>query len=170
MMFSSLACFLDAHDFFCKTRPCTLSPEAIVEAGIFDDRIRFGLSIGYVPYPTVPDYFLGVLDDNGTWHWPNDRIGIMHNLHASRPCQWPTASGSNVSGWPIWLTITCHTTRNTLSQRRTHVDIFALIQKQRCQRFWDLSFKEFIESTWHPSRLVTWCLDTEDASDFFVIV
>lgn len=166
-MFSSLAKFLDAHDFFCNTRPSTLSPEAIVELGISNDRIHFGLSVGHIPYPTVPDYFVGVIDEHGTWHWPNDQIGIVHNLHSSRACQWPSTL---VSGWPVWLTITCHTTRDRLRRRCTHVDLFALIQKQRRQHFWDLSFKEFIESTWHPSRLVTWCLDTEDASDFFVIL
>jgi len=125
----------------------------------------FGISVGMPPtetLPTVPDVLLAFIDVRGNWHWPHvDRPGIAHNLHCVSSVNMPCGMS-----YPVWITVGNMKKRRQLMHRLKHVDIFGYILHNRRQMFWRISFREFIETTWHPSRVQAWCFDQEDLEVF----
>ena len=124
-----------------------------------------GVSIGAHPrecYPTVPDMLLGILGrDTGTWEWAGDHPGCIINLHAADTFTYK-------DGLPVWLTFAhCDGARKDLVTSKTkEFDLYEdVLKKQRIQ-FWESTYQEFIQTTWHPSRL-EWCVDTDEYREIF---
>jgi hypothetical protein len=124
----------------------------------------YGISIGVPPddtFPTVPDVLLAFIDvECGRWYWPKSS-GVAHNLHCPSSVSMPCAKA-----YPIWITVGDMKQRKRLIQRMKHIDIFGyILQNRRCM-FWKMAFREFIETTWHPTRVKSWCFDQEDLEYF----
>ena len=76
---------------------------------------------------------------------------------------------------PVWLTVGDITLRNEIrSAIRNNTLEFPemrdvlddVLAAARRKAFWDASREDFIKTTWHPSRVFRWCLDTEEVADF----
>lgn len=52
-----------------------------------------------------------------------------------------------------------------LKDRYKFVASFADISAWRLQSFWTVTLKEFIEKTWHPDRVLKWCLPHDEVAD-----
>lgn len=159
-MFRDIAVHLHAHNFSPGVQTHQ-DPEDVVLSGIKDQALQYGITIGKPPRTFIPDVLLGFLDLSGRWVWPHsDRPGVAHNLNASIP-DMPLSHA-----YPVWLTVTSVQHQQRLQRRKKHIDICGYIQHHLRQRFWIAALEEFTQRTWHPSRLLSWCLDTEESADF----
>lgn len=52
---------------------------------------------------------------------------------------------------------------HTLPESRTTAD--ARERARRRREFWQAARAEFVQKTWHPARVVQWCLDAEERAD-----
>ena len=163
------------RDFYSDDILCIEDPVDIVRIGIrishpgrhhqFQN-ILAGVSIGAHPrecYPTVPDMLLGILRrDTGAWEWAGDHPGHVVNLHAT------SSVPKYTDGWPVWLTFAqCPGAREDLIKSKTkEFDVYEDLLKKRRTDFWNSTYQEFIQRTWHPSRL-PWCLDADEHRELF---
>jgi hypothetical protein len=119
---------------------------------------EYGITIGTYTrrtLPTVPDVLLGFIGTDGTWHWPI-KPGVAHNLHHGQCIHMPIEIA-----YPVFLTIGNVKIRRRIMNRKRHIDIFAYTLQTKRDLFWKVSFREFIEMTWHPARVEAWCFDEE---------
>jgi hypothetical protein len=129
------------------------------------ENVVAGVSIGAHPrecQETVPDMLLGIIRwDTGAWEWAGDHPGHIVNLHAD-------VTLKHTEGWPVWLTFAhCPGAREDLVKSNTkEFDVYETILEQRRKKFWDSAYQEFIQTTWHPSRLA-WCMDTDEHREIF---
>ena len=122
---------------------------------------EYGITIGTYTrrtLPTVPDLLLGFIDTDGTWHWPI-KPGVAHNLHHDQLVPVPRQSKHPM--YPVFLTIGNVAVRRRIMKRKRHIDLFAYTLQIKRDLFWKVSFQEFIEMTWHPTRVEAWCFDEE---------
>jgi len=129
----------------------------------------YGVSIGRPPrktYASVPDLVLAFVAMDGSWLWPI-RSGVAHNLHVTGAPMLTMPPMCGEKAYPIWITVGNMRHRKRLCTRQKHIDMFGYILQKRRTLFWEISFREFIETTWHPERVCAWCFDTED-NDMFM--
>lgn len=158
--------------FYCEDIVCVREPVDVVRLGIRHSHLAkthpfptmiAGVSIGAHPrecLQTVPDMLLGVLHET-TWEWAGDYPGCIINLHAADTFTYK-------DGLPVWLTFAhCHGIREDLVTSKTkEFDVYEYVVAKRRIQFWESSYEEFIQTTWHPSRL-QWCVDIDESREIF---
>lgn len=169
--------------------PCVAHPGDAVCLWYDDKRLYGGVTVGKMPlfaadrtpldgFPV--DMLLGWLDEpSKSFRWAlRGSSAVLVPLSMQQGCLAELVADAMTvphTAEPVWLTFgdlalhdVIQKTGDVCPDMTTYLD--DILAEERRKAFWEASHEEFIRTTWHPKRIIHWCLDVEEQKDLGVFL